>query len=654
MVTGYTATEYGDSIITGLSEPYKNVEQVLGWNIVAGLTTARTTGTLSVVSGNTTINGKRTQFTHLTVGDVLIIGNNSLTISSITDWNTIVVSETPSFSVEDSVYYLQTSSNNSFMFEYRWSTDNKVFSEFRALNFSSNYGDLLSLAFDSTKPLYIEVKSEVIKLGEGNSLTFISMEFTNQTTSGVIESCPQFCVDCTDPFAYSGCANVVISDCNSSNLFKPYSVDRASKVYKEIVGLVSDIFGHESNYFRTEPDSRTEDVILMEYSLHNVVANDTIKILVPDNEFPEESALTYDIFGMGLGEFEVHISAAKFEEVFGFGKKPRSKDFMYIGIINKMYEISSVALADEFNKENSYWKVMLKKYQDRSSVIKGDYDAAADSLVTGIDEVFGLKQKEEQEKVSNPRQFQTITTSYRDGIRTFFNKGVSIVDYDLKNRWSVVSKNYYKLPKPVSGEIPLAIEYGVKSECKSGGDFAMSLWFSPQFASDSTDDFFLFGDGVIDGGLQTYISNTQFKIDVNGFNFSYTHGIALDKNKWYAVVMNFNNSYLQISLDIYELDPTVNIGTASPNRPQDNNNNLVNKFSVLEEHGSPLIWAEDSNYRLESNSMFMTNIRVFDKPIEEEEHSNILNQYVVRDNQRALLIDNAIPSLGFQKFANAR
>ena len=50
----------------------------------------------------------------------------------------------------------------------------------------------------------------------------------------------------------------------------------------------------------------------------------------------------------------------------------------------------------------------------------------------------------------------------------------------------------------------------------------------------------------------------------------------------------------------------------------------------------------------------MTNIRVFNTPIEVEQHSNVLNQYVVRDNQLAQVIDNAIPSLGFQKFANAK
>ena len=52
--------------------------------------------------------------------------------------------------------------------------------------------------------------------------------------------------------------------------------------------------------------------------------------------------------------------------------------------------------------------------------------------------------------------------------------------------------------------------------------------------------------------------------------------------------------------------------------------------------------------------MYMTNIRLFEKTIELEQHQNIPTHYVVRDNQLAYLIDNAIPSLGYQKFYNAR
>jgi hypothetical protein len=83
-------------------------------------------------------------------------------------------------------------------------------------------------------------------------------------------------------------------------------------------------------------------------------------------------------------------------------------------------------------------------------------------------------------------------------------------------------------------------------------------------------------------------------------------------------------------------------------------NNLIEEFVETRPMTTPLTWNNNTNYGLRGNDMFMTNIRVFNKPIEYEQHSNVLNQYVVRDNQLAQVIDNAIPSLGFQKFANAR
>ena len=66
-------------------------------------------------------------------------------------------------------------------------------------------------------------------------------------------------------------------------------------------------------------------------------------------------------------------------------------------------------------------------------------------------------------------------------------------------------------------------------------------------------------------------------------------------------------------------------------------------------------WDNNKEYSLVGAKLNVTNLRVFDKKIETEAQVvNMLNQYVVRDNQHALVIDNAIPSLGYQKFMNAR
>lgn len=649
MVVGYTANEYGDYLIASLKDPYLDTVKVLDYEIVAGVQGFKTVGTVNVTAGSAIITGNATDFTLLSEGESIILGNNTFEIATIDSTLQLTLTEAPAFSTVDLEFYLAPNASNYFEYEYRWSDTNAQFSEFRALTKGMAFGDLKSLMFDSNKPLWLDVKAEVAALSAGNSISLISVTYTLETADGTIESCPQFCVECTDPFAYNGCANIEVS-CDT-NIFQPYNLTKSTTIYKQLVGITNDIFGHQVQYFRTEPDKRTEDVILMEYSLFNVVDKKDVKILVPDNEFPEENP-SYDIFGMEFAEFEVHIVAEEFERVFGLGKSPRNMDYMYIPIINKMYEVSSVGLADEFNRENSYYRVKLVKYQDRTAVQKNSFEVDTDNLITGVEEVFGEAQQQEMEKDTNPSQFQTVSTSYRDGIRMFVDKKLKIQDYDLKNRWTIVSKNYYELDAIKDNNV--AIEYSVASKLKASDNMAITLWFKPQFDSTDTNDYRLISDLAALNGFDLFISNTELSIKANTYNYTYTHGMALDKDTWYALVFNINNKFLQMSASIYSLDENNNRGTSSPNRPQDSSNNLTEEFTGMIEIPQPLVWDASSNFVLRGNKTHMTNVRVFESVIEYEQHHNVLNQYVVRDNQLSILIDNAIPSLGYQRFKNAR
>jgi len=649
MVTGFTATEYGDFLIAKLNDPYYNTVRVTDWEIVAGVQSFKTVGTISTQSGSLSVNGNFTDFSNFIPGDSIIIGNTTFVIDTIVTPIELTLTAAPDFTTSGIEFYTPPNANNFFEYEYRWSSDNAQFSELRPLNTTLGISDLMGLNFDSTTPLWIDVKAEVAAITTGYTISIISVTYTLETVDGTVVSCPQFCVECTDPFAMYGCANII--ECVDDNLFNPYDLNKSTNLYEQLVGMTSNIFGHDVQYFRTEPDARTEDVHLMEYSLHNVIDKKTVKVLVPDNEFPEES-MTYDIFGMEFAEFEIHITAAEFETVFGLGKSPRNKDYMYIPLINRMYEINSLSIADEFNQTSSYWRCKLVKYQERSSVIKNQFEVDTDNLTTGVEEIFGERQREEQEKVTNPQQFQTVTTSYRDGIRAFIDSSLSIKDHDLKNRWTVVSKNYYDLSKIDTQKI--AIEYQVASKLKSSDNLATSLWFNPQLASTDTAEYVLFGDIAAIGGFKLYYSNTKFKVSANGIDHEFTHGVTLQKGEWYGLVFNINNKFFQVSLSLYRLDPSNNTGTAAGSRPQDSNNNLIEEYTETIEAGQPLQWNSDANYHIRGNKTFMTNIRVFTNVIELEQHSNVLNQYVVRDNQLSILIDNAIPSLGYQRFKNAR
>lgn len=649
MVTGYTANALGDQLIASLQDPFQNVIKITDWEIIAGLTTPQTKGVVVLNVGSPTVIGMGTDFTFLSNGDEIVLGNKIFQVNSVENAYTLELSTAPQFSTqpEGIEFFLVPNELNKFDYEFRWSQTGGSFSEFSQLNKTANIGDLFSLDFNNTLPLHIDLKAEITELSGGNSLSLISITYTTQTEDGIIEACPNFCVECLDPFSMDGCANIIVEEC-SDNLFNPYNLSKSTKFVKQITGLVSNIFGHEVNYFRTEPDMRTEDVTLMEYSLHDVVDNKNIKILVPGNEFPEES-ITFDIFGMDFADFEIHITQEEFDRAFGErdsqgnlikSRYPRSKDYMYIPIINRMYEVHTIALADEFNKTNSYWRVMLKKYQERTSVNKNTFDAATDTLTTGIEEVFGERQKEEQEKVSNPQQFQTVISTHKDGIRNFYNKDLQIIDFELKNRWTVVSKNYYDLSAVSEGD--LCIEYDAKSSLETGKNMAISGWFNPQFQTGSGDHFII-GDPTALTGFKTYLNDSEFKVMVNGNTITFNHGISLEK-RWYGFTLNISNEFSSTSLSIYSLNES--------GLPQSTSSQLTEVFNEVKPSG--LIWNSNSNFQIRGNSMYMTNIRVFEQIIEEEQRSNILNQYIVRDNQLAKLIDNAIPSIGFQKFRHTR
>jgi hypothetical protein len=645
MIKGNSANEYGDFLIASLKDPYKDAVRIMDWEILVGLSDSNTVGTISLQRGSTEVFGLKTNF-NFQQGDKIIVGNITMVIESQVSPEKLILASPSSITATNVEFFKPDNQYNFFSYEFRYSTDGKVYNEFHALNKQQDFGDLLHMTFNPRESLYLEVKAEVDTLIPGSKLTLISITYTLEKDNGIIESCPQLCLDCTDPFLFSGCANIRV-DCEYDSLFKPYSLAKSQQVYLQLTKMANDIFGHDVTYFRTEPDMRTKDVILMEYSLFDVVDQQTLKILVPDNEFPQESTIAYNMFGMDFEEFEIHIVASEFEKVFGYKKKPRARDYMYIPLINKMYMISSIAVGDRFNATQAYWKVKLTKYSEDTAVDQNQFEPTIDSIVTNIDEVFGEEIQETYAKDTKPMQFQTVSTSYRDGIRQFIEKDLKIVDYELKNRWTVVSKNYYDLSFVKRGEV--AMEYVTESSITNTDNFALTAWFKPQFLANYAAEEFFFGDYDVNNGFRTLLSAQDFKVIVNGITHTFEHNVTFDPLKWYAVILNGNNQFRELALYIYELDLSFNF-----NLPQSGDNDLVLKFSEVKSVSQAFFWNSNTNYHLKGGKLSLTNLRFFKQPVEFEQHSNVLNQYVVRDSQLAVIIDNAIPSIGFQKFRNAR
>tara|TARA_A100001037_G_scaffold172411_2_gene154859 strand:+ start:5013 stop:6968 length:1956 start_codon:yes stop_codon:yes gene_type:complete len=651
MVNGYTATEIGDVIIARLEEPYKGVEAILDWNIQSGFSNDFTVGTITIEENNLIVKGIATRF-DFNSGDILLAGGYEFVVDHIVDEETLSLQSYPQVSLNNVSFHVKENTWNYFSYEYRWSQNDIVekggeHSEWHPLNKEMLIGDILTLDVDPASPLWLEIKATVSDLQETQTLSFLKVTFSLQYENGTVEECPQICTNC-DPYDVIGCANIIV-ECEAENIYKPYELQKPSHLYKSLSGLANTIYGHDVIYYRVEPNTRSKDVILKEYSLYDVVEKATLKVMVPDNEFPTETE-KFDIFGMGFDDFEVHLLGEEFKEKFGENKSPRSRDYLYFPFNNKMYEVNGVSLADEFNRTLTYFKIMLKKYEDRSSTIKGEFSEDLNDLVVGVEEVFGEEQQEEFKKVTNPLQYHSTHHASQDGVRKYVHKNLVINDINLMNKWTVVTRNYYDLSTIIDDNYP-AVVYEKLSTLTTEENRAFTFWFNPT-SSFNFDDLTFYdtidGTDTIGNGLAIKLSSRNVLIKINNQDYEFDHDLILNNKKWYAMVVNLSNTYGEVSVKIFGLDDQ-NL-YKSPQSSVD----LVEMYSSKLETLSPHAWETDVNWTLKGSHYNLSNIRIFSKTIEEEQQINVLHQYVVRDSQYLIVADNAVPSLMLQKYGEVR
>jgi len=281
---------------------------------------------------------------------------------------------------------------------------------------------------------------------------------------------------------------VIFSDCKFT--FNPYAVNKALNLYQDLSLIVNKVFGLESNYYSVQPQGRGKDVILKEYTLFNVVAEKCVKILVPQNQFPDNK-INFDPFGLQFEEpFEIQIDKRYFESIFGKGSQPRKRDILYFPISNRIYEINSTYLFRDFMNSPVYFKVELRKYSPKSNTyfLDPEYKEQLDGIALTTPELFGEEVKAEEEKYSKPQQFATtITQLIQDPIRSYIYTGLPIIGYDLNNNWTIVLNNYYDLSAAFDEVSEFqqeqqryrnAIRYKVLPLLTSTGELSFTCWFN--------------------------------------------------------------------------------------------------------------------------------------------------------------------------------
>lgn len=203
-------------------------------------------------------------------------------------------------------------------------------------------------------------------------------------------------------------ANSILTTTNSTNLFNPYrNVDNQKQLYAKLSKSISDMFGFECIWFKSEPDEESADVTFKTYRLSNVVKYDNVKIVIKDNELPD-NRLKFAEFDVDFqDEIEIHIVKEVFHEVFE--TEPNSNDYIYLPLTDRMYQINTVYEAKEFMNYATYYSAILVKYEKKSSVINNiDADEYVDELID-FDVDFNTEQYE-NEKSDATNEYNDVKT----------------------------------------------------------------------------------------------------------------------------------------------------------------------------------------------------------------------------------------------------
>ena len=587
----------------------------------------------------------------------------------------------------------QETEESYFEKEFRYSSDKILWSDYKPLT-NKNLSAIKK--YDDT--VYVQYKFK--QVGD-RDLTVesisLDVDYVNDSNNDVIPDC--FWNKTTST------PQIVYNQGSGSNLFNPYSVGQSLNIYNQMSTLISNMFGFCVTYFKTEPNAKSRDVVLKEYSIEHVIDKNSIKILVPDNALPTRELQFNTMMIDYPVQFEIHIVKSEFWKVFGTGSHPDPHDYLYFGTyMNKMYMVDSVSDPDDFGYVASYWRVSLVPYQEMKSV-QFDNDNLLDdteSLIFSAEKKFEEEMQVEVDDTRKDNQLNNIgdLVEGQDIVRRILHENVRIVEENIYNEWTVIAKQYYNLSTIDKGVV--AVEY--KNKGFSSNDERMFTFaFRPTNMKNVSENVMISSLSSNDGKVRIKVKEWDKLLDTgNMIKISRVSGL----NGWHRITgFNKDEGYVDIDVDyldtmrvqpcgklvIYETNTCVyfNDGFEILQMPDKmvvringkNYDYFFEGFSSFEQKwyfcvlgmkkGISNMWLYEvkgseilnnthseivligrsannldaftvENYcGLKGGNLHLTNFRLWSKLCEEDLHKLILSQYVVDDTHNTLIVDNA-------------
>jgi hypothetical protein len=401
------------------------------------------------------------------------------------------------------------------------------------------------------------------------------------------------------------------------------------------------MFGHDVVYFLTDPDRKGIDFTFHEYQLYNYVCSEMMKIAVDGNNFPDNQ-IAMNQFDLSLFDsFEVHIPKEMFKKAFGVEKRPSKEDFLWFCNLNRMFQVEHAQQFRNFNNSALYYKVMLKKYVQKSNII-GVNQTITDKVKeltknSTIDELFGLENSIDKKDVANKEQFRPLT---RDVLRTEI-----LVDIDkelIENSTNIISKSNYDL-NSITYQSTGVTYRNFRDYFKVSDNFSFMLWFNiNNYTVNDSYNFIKYYDDTNSLGFKINLESDVISFTLNTDSYNFAIGVtgnanALQEGTWYSYLVNVDQRQRKINQWIYKRNTDVESDASSIDSTilkkvysQENDLTIVN-FEL-----------ENTNATILGSDMKITNIRLFNDIVPESEHSKLLNQAIIGEDYRYLIFaDNA-------------
>ena len=365
---------------------------------------------------------------------------------------------------------------------YSWSSDSVCWTSW------VDYNTYLRLAKNIESDFYLRI--------------LISTQLSQVYLNNMLTTCYSMCLYNPNPF---------IEDFCGTQLFNPYvGLDCALQLQSQLANSIICMLGIPVYYFRVLPQHETADYTFKEYVMHNVTSVKQIKMMIPDGTMPSSKPQFSDLDFDWEVDWEVELGKAQFAAAFGDEAFPKQRDFIYVPMMKRMWEVNSAY--DEKNEglmwQSTTWKLGLIKWNEKTNVEQGEFEDLIDNLVVNTnDNVFAELEANEQrresavEQTDAPRYVANNIDNVflEDFIRQQFTKStIRVIDKQFNHGSLVVAKNMYQFLQPGEG---CFISYQ-KGYC----------------GEDATLSFIISTNGEKLNDKQTLISFGNIEIQCDGYN----------------------------------------------------------------------------------------------------------------------------------------